>query len=84
LKGARAELDVVAKRIAIASSPSEATARQRTAFRVYRGGLDWRDEPSQALLTIGIFLFIPLSVLAIRVRERDPPCNSRGRCGEAG
>src|SRR5262249_37291701 len=30
-----------------------------------RGGLDWRDDPTDSLLTAGLFLFVPLTVLAI-------------------
>ena len=65
LKRARAELDVVARRIAIESPPGAPADRQRSSFRIYRAGLSWRDEPSQSLLTLGLFLFLPLSVLAI-------------------
>ena len=65
LRSARAELDVVARRIAIESPPGTPVDRQRSSFRIYRAGLSWRDEPSQSLLTLGLFLFIPLSVLAI-------------------
>ena len=65
LTRARAELDVVARRIAIAPPPGAPVDRQPSSFRLYRTGLSWRDEPSQSLLTLGLFLFIPLSVLAI-------------------
>jgi putative ABC transport system permease protein len=65
LPAARAELDVVAQRMTRASSPRPSVPPQHAPFRVYRAGLNWHDEPSQSLLTIGLFLFIPLSVLAI-------------------
>ncbi|HVD92149.1 MAG TPA: FtsX-like permease family protein [Vicinamibacterales bacterium] len=65
LPAARAELDVIAQRMPRASSPRQSVPPQNAPFRMYRAGLDWRDEPSQSLLTIGLFLFIPLSVLAI-------------------
>ena len=63
VKEARAELDVIAKRMTLESRGS--AGRPQRSFRVYRGGLDWRDEPTQSLLTTSLFLFIPLSVLAI-------------------
>jgi putative ABC transport system permease protein len=65
LRSARAELDVVARRIAFESLAGTPVDRPRSSFRIYRAGLSWRDEPSQSLLTLGLFLFIPLSVLAI-------------------
>jgi predicted permease len=65
LKVARAELDIIAPRIATPAAAGEALDRTKSVFHAYRAGLDWRDEPSQSLLTMALFLFIPLSVLAI-------------------
>jgi putative ABC transport system permease protein len=65
LKSARAELDLAARRVASGPPSRDAPDRSRASFRSYRSGLDWRDEPSQSLLTMAVFLFIPLSVLAI-------------------
>ena len=65
LKSARAELELAARRLAAVAPSRDAPDRRRASFRSYRSGLDWRDEPSQSLLTIAVFLFIPLSVLAI-------------------
>jgi predicted permease len=62
LNAARAELSVVATRLA---PPGAGGAQRHRAFRVYRAGLDWRDEPTQSLLVLGMFLAIPLCVLAI-------------------
>lgn len=62
---ARAELDLAARRIAAATRSRAAPDRSRSSFRSYRAGLDWRDEPGQSLLTMALFLFVPLSVLAI-------------------
>ena len=65
LKSARAELDLAARRIATGAPSRDSPDRRRSSFRSYRAGLDWRDEPSQSLLTMALFLFIPLSVLGI-------------------
>ena len=65
LTAARAELEVIARRIATQSTPDASPDRRKSVFRAYRAGLDWRDEPAQSLLTLGLFLFVPLSVLAL-------------------
>jgi putative ABC transport system permease protein len=65
LKSAQAELDLVARRIAAAPPSRDSPDRRRSSFLSYRAGLEWRDEPSRSLLTMALFLFIPLSVLAI-------------------
>ena len=61
IAAARAEAGVMAGLVPEKSRPGA----ERRTFRVYRSGLDWRDEPVQSLLTLGLFLFVPLAVLAI-------------------
>jgi putative ABC transport system permease protein len=65
LKGARAEIELAASRIAAGPASPGAPDRRRASLRSYRAGLHWRDEPAQSLLTMALFLFVPLSVLAI-------------------
>jgi putative ABC transport system permease protein len=59
LATARAEVGVLRSRL-----PNE-PFRRDTFLRVYRSGLDWRDAPGESLLALGLFLVVPLGVLAI-------------------
>jgi putative ABC transport system permease protein len=49
----------------ISPSRDGAGGGERAALVVFRAGLNWRDEPGQSLLTLGLFLIIPISVLLI-------------------
>jgi putative ABC transport system permease protein len=39
--------------------------RNRETLRVFRAGLDWRSDPGDALITLGVYLVLPLCVLII-------------------
>jgi putative ABC transport system permease protein len=59
LAAGRAEVSLLRSRL-----PNQ-PFRRDTFLRVYRSGLDWRDVPGESLLTLGLFLAVPLGVLAI-------------------
>jgi predicted permease len=39
--------------------------QEPAGFQVFRSGLDWRDEPGQSLLTLALFMALPVSILLI-------------------
>lgn len=51
--------------IAANSLRAEFPTRDRESLRVFRAGLDWRSDPGYALITIGVYLVLPLCVLII-------------------
>jgi putative ABC transport system permease protein len=61
LAALQARLAVTAARVA-QESP---TGDQRRSLRWFRAGLNWTDNPSESLLTVGLVLMVPLSILAI-------------------
>ncbi len=61
LAQAQAELAVAATQL---NGPSRATADARRLITM-RAGLSWSERPFNTLLTLGVFLFVPLSVLLI-------------------
>ena len=65
---ARADVRAVQSGSIFRDADHERSARCRRAaqiFRVYGGGIDWRDEPAQALLTGALVLFIAVIVLVM-------------------
>jgi putative ABC transport system permease protein len=61
VKRALVELAVVGSRLR--TDPAE--GRERASLWGYRAGIDWRDNPLEVASVLGVFLFVPLAVLAI-------------------
>ncbi len=62
VRGTRAEMAVIKPRLMdVAGSQLRANA----FLRVWSAGVDWRTNPVDALGTFGLFMFLPLAVLAI-------------------
>jgi predicted permease len=55
----RAELAVVQPRLA------SGARHRRTFLQAWTAGLDWRSRPYDAVATLGLFMFLPLGILAI-------------------
>ncbi len=66
VREARSQVTALTERLN-ATAPGRAgrTADSHRSLVVFRGGLDWRDDAGQALLTLAVFLFVPASILAI-------------------
>jgi hypothetical protein len=63
---ARAQISALAERLKTAAlRAGDSLAGSHRSLVVFRGGLDWRDDPGQALLTLAVFLLVPSSILAI-------------------
>ena len=66
LRQARAQVTALAERLkAPGKLRGDRSAGSHSSLVVFRGGLDWRDDPGQALLTLAVFLFVPAGILAI-------------------
>ena len=64
VKRALSELTVVGSRLrTLRTAAAEGPARK--SLWGYRAGLDWRDNPFEVASVLGVFLFVPLAVLAI-------------------
>ena len=61
LKQAQAELTVLGRRL----KGAQGINREPRRLIAFRAGLTWKDRPGEAALTLGVFLFVPLSVLLI-------------------
>ncbi|MDP9323264.1 MAG: ABC transporter permease, partial [Acidobacteriota bacterium] len=61
VKRAVAELAVVGSRLR--SDPAK--GRESVSLWGYRAGIDWSDNPFEVASVLGVFLFVPLAVLAI-------------------
>jgi predicted permease len=48
-----------------AAGLSSTASRDRTTLSAFRAGLDWRRQPDQAFLVTGLYLLIPMCILAI-------------------
>jgi len=60
LGAARAEMAALAPRLA-----ADASFRRDAFLQVWTAGLDWRSRPLEFLLTVGLFMFLPLAILAL-------------------
>jgi predicted permease len=66
VRQARSQVNALTSRLnATAPVGAGRTADSHRSLVVFRGGLDWRDDAGQALLTLAVFLFVPASILAI-------------------
>jgi putative ABC transport system permease protein len=65
LREARSEAAAMANWLRGITPLRERTRSERASLILFRAGLHWRDEPAQSLLTIALFLFLPVCVLMI-------------------
>jgi predicted permease len=63
-----ADLDTVHARLAVTAAhlaQESPVRREPPVLRGFRAGLNWTRDPWESLLTVGLFLMVPLSILAI-------------------